>query len=106
MCNGWLAGQEARRKKRRFAGGHQRRAEHPRERQHRQKSGDDQQRVDHPRFHVRTLCAFICSSVAMAMTMNRMNATAAAWPMFQNLNPRLYINITTESVALTGPPPV
>ena len=46
----------------------------------------------------------ICSSVAAPMTRKRMNATAAAYPIRQNLKPCSYIIMTIVSVLFSGPP--
>src|SRR5207237_5199991 len=90
-----------------LAGRHERGGDHPQQGDHRQQRGDDEQRVHDDRLHVRALrCNHNCSIVAAPMKRKRMNATAAAYPMFHQRKPCWYISMTTESVLLTGPPRV
>src|SRR5712691_10759632 len=93
-----MARKQARRVERGLAGRHERRGDHPQERDHRQERRQDEQRVDDDGLHERVLCTLNCSSVTAAMKRKRMNATAAAYPMFHHLKPCSYISITTESV--------
>src|ERR1019366_8740786 len=107
LIEGGRVRHEVRRKRGRFPIRHERRREHPQQRKKSQEAACDEDGVQNQRFAPPAHCFSrnrICTSVAAPMMRKSTNATAAAYPIRQNLKPCSYIIMTIVSVLLSGPP--